>query len=373
MVAGQMADAESGRICYTLASKTFQHGENEMKLTRMVLTGGLLLVLAGCGNDSPVVTPPTTNPPVTNPPVITPPVTPPTTPPTTPGTGSISGTVTAPAGGDLTGTVVGACLQSDTACASPIVVQVDSTGTYSITGLQAAPYVVIALKDVDASGTVSNGDYLGGYSTDNVNLTPVTPPITGINFALQVYSDSSTPTNPTDPTQPPTTDVPYYGEWAWSFDRTSDFSFHDEGRFSIVEVSDSAPAGSGFGYYQDCYEGTCYDSLEGGVVMGPGEDNSLTITMFKTNSANDLVATYEAVDDDGELAEDDQGRQVFEGEATQYDITSNDNARGDFTAILTDLPVTFPPANQNPNTNGGEVTQSIVAKALRAAESFLKR
>lgn len=335
----------------------------------------LMLVLAGCGNDSPIpppTTPPTPPAPPVTPPII-PPVTPPTTPPTTPGTGSISGTVTAPAGGDLTGAVVGACLQSDLECASPVVVQIDSTGTYNITGLQSVPYVVVAIKDVDNSGAVSSGDYLGGYSIDNVNLTPVTPPATSINFALQIYSDSSTPTNPTDPNQPPTTDVPYYGEWAWSFDRTSDFSFHNEGRFSVVEVSDSAPAGSGFGYYQDCYEGTCYDSVEGGVVMGPGEDDPLTITMFKVNSANDLVATYEAVDDDGKLAEDDQGRQVFEGKATQYDITSNDNARGDFTAVLTDLPVTFPPAAQSPSASGGVVMQSAPIEALSAAESFLKR
>jgi hypothetical protein len=45
-----------------------------------------------------------------------------------------------------------------------------------------------------------------------------------------------------------------------------------------------------------------------------------------------------------ELSTDEQGRQVFEGRATYYDITANDSAKGDFRAILTDFPVAFPPA-----------------------------
>lgn len=155
-------------------------------------------------------------------------------------------------------------------------------------------------------------------------------------------------TPPTDPvvppTQPPTEpDVPYYGEWAWSFDRTSDFDFHYEGRFSIVQVRDVDPAGSGFGFYQTCYGGDCYDFLEGGAIIGPGEDNSLTITLFDVDSAGDFTPVYEAVDSDGELSTDNQGRQVFEGRATYYDTIANDSAKGDFKAILTDFPVAFPP------------------------------
>lgn len=171
-----------------------------MKLMRTVLTGSLLLVLAGCGNNSPI-DPPTTPP--TNPPV-----NPPTTPgiPTLPGLptnpspdSSISGTVTAPAGGEIIDTLVVACAQSDTECASAASTTVDAAGAYNFTDLQTEPYAVVAVRDVDASGTLTNGDYVGFYSTDGANPAPVTPPASGINITMQVYSDGSTPTDPVDP------------------------------------------------------------------------------------------------------------------------------------------------------------------------------
>lgn len=77
--------------------------------------------------------------------------------------------------------------------------------------------------------------------------------------------------------------------------------------------------------------------------MGPGEDNTLTITLFKVDSAGDFVPVYEAVDADGELTPDERGRLVFEGRATYYESYTNDTARGNFRAVLTDFPVAFPP------------------------------
>lgn len=155
-------------------------------------------------------------------------------------------------------------------------------------------------------------------------------------------------TSPIPPTQPPPTpDVPYYGEWAWSFDGTGDNSYlHEEGRYSIVQVREGDPVGSGFGYYQICYTGNCYDNVEGGVIMGPGEDNTLTITLFGVDTAGDFRAVYEVVDSDGEIEQDEQGRDVVEGRATYYDpFEIYDPRRGNFRATLTDLPVTFSPTN----------------------------
>lgn len=168
-----------------------------MKLMQLVLTGGLLLVLAGCGNDSPVA-PPTTPP--TNPPT-NPPTSPriPTIPglPTTPDTGnSISGTVTLAGGGDVSGTAVIAC--PNEACTDAAVAQADATGAYMLADLQAGTYNVFAFKDVDGDQGLSNGDYLGIYSEDGQDFTAVTPPATGIDIAMVVYDDS-TPTDPVNP------------------------------------------------------------------------------------------------------------------------------------------------------------------------------
>lgn len=160
-----------------------------MKLRQMALVGSLLFVLIGCGNDSPIVDPvpnPTPNPTPSPNPIPSP----------TPVAGTISGTVTAPAGGSLTGTVARACLISDIQdnelCDAPVDAQVGSTGTYTISNLQASPYAVGAFADTDGSGTITNGEYLGIYGT-TTSFTPVTPPATDINITLQVF-DGGTPT-----------------------------------------------------------------------------------------------------------------------------------------------------------------------------------
>lgn len=166
----------------------------------------LMLVLAGCGNDSPL--PPPTTPP-TDPAPPTDPGTPPgpggpTFPglPTNPGTPTeigISGVVTAPAGGDITSTYVFACAQSDTQCASAQNTTVDAAGAYSFGGLQAEPYAIFAFKDIDANNGLSNGDYFGLYSADGTNPTLVTPPETGINITLQIEGGSTPPPVTPDP------------------------------------------------------------------------------------------------------------------------------------------------------------------------------
>lgn len=165
-----------------------------MKLTQIALTGSFLLVLAACGNNSPVKPPTDPNPP-TNPGGGLPggiPGFPGGGTPTIPAGDGISGTVTAPAGGDVSNTVVLACPNGS--CDDPATqnVVVDTSGAYSFTGLSTTTqYGVFAYKDNTGSDTLANGDYYGFYTTDGTQPAPVTPPQTGINITMTVYSDGS--------------------------------------------------------------------------------------------------------------------------------------------------------------------------------------
>lgn len=253
-----------------------------MKLMRTVLTGSLLLILAGCGNDSPIDPP--TNPPVN------PPTTPglPTLPglPTNPNPGdSISGTVTAPAGGEIVDTMVVACAQSDTECASAASTTADAAGAYSFTGLQTEPYVVVAVKDVDASGSLTNGDYVGFYSTDGTNPAPVTPPASGINITMQIYSDGSTPTDPVDP-------GPVEGGSI-------------SGAVLYPPPSGGEPVNTGVVfacYYTGDDAAPCDETLSGGAeVPLAGSSNAYTVTDLQAGQY--LVFAFEDTDGNGSLAD----------------------------------------------------------------------
>lgn len=170
-----------------------------MKLTRIALTGSLLLVLAGCGNDSPITDPPQNPNPPTNP----------GTPgggfpgfpggglPSNPGTpaNGISGTVTAPAGGDISNTVVGVCPGTATTAtckdSGTQRVTVDTSGAYSFTDLSGTEYIVIAVKDATGDGEIGNGDYGGAYTTDGTTFATVTPPKTDVNITMEVLDDGN--------------------------------------------------------------------------------------------------------------------------------------------------------------------------------------
>lgn len=186
-----------------------------MKVSRILLGSFLVLMLAACGNDSPVdPTDPTTTTDPTDPTTTTDPSDPTTPDPTFPGlptdptapTGSsISGTVTAPAGGDVSGTIVIACPGGVCDDPSTATVPVDTTGSYTFADLTGTQYGILAWKDVDGNQTVSNGDYLGGYSADGQTVTLVEPPATDINITLAVYdSGTGDPTTTDDPTDPTT-------------------------------------------------------------------------------------------------------------------------------------------------------------------------
>ena len=195
-----------------------------MKLMRLALTGSLLLVLAACGNNSPVSPPTNPNPPTnpgtpTNPPGGLPggipglPTAPPTTPtpPTTPETSSISGTITAPPGGDVSGTIIIACYNGDiNKCLNVSsdgtftdgfsgairVTQSGSSSSYVLNGLQAVQFVIIAARNSNGNGRFDDAvDYIGAYpSVSGAQL--VTSPATGIDITMQTFGDIANP-NPT--------------------------------------------------------------------------------------------------------------------------------------------------------------------------------
>ena len=162
-----------------------------LKLSSLLV---LLLFLAACGGTDDTVTPTPPNPQPQ-------PVIPPTpTPPTEPGGNTISGTVTGP--GDVTNTVIIACLNADCESSQPAVAQTDVAGNYVLSNLTPGSYQILAIKDVDGNGDFNNGDYVGAYPSLQAP-TAVTPPATGINIAMQVFDDGTGGGTPPPPTTPP--------------------------------------------------------------------------------------------------------------------------------------------------------------------------
>ena len=156
---------------------------------------------------------------------------------------------------------------------------------------------------------------------------------------------AETPVTPTpDPANPanPGEGITNYGEWAWSWQQDGGNEFYDEGRFSITAVQPDNTEVS-VGYMQTCFDGTCYDAIDGGAIFGPNEEGKLQIILFRLNSANDAVITFQSVDEDGQLTEDSQGRLTFEGSGQNLDNVTNDPLNGQFKITkISDTPV-LPP------------------------------
>ena len=123
----------------------------------------IFLVACGGGTSSPITQPPQD--------------------PIQPGGNSIAGTLTAPAGGDITGTVALACAGEN--CAGAIT---DASGNYSIDDLPPNSYEVIAWKDINQNQQIDIGDYVGIYTQDGQSATLVTPPASGIDMTLIVFT-----------------------------------------------------------------------------------------------------------------------------------------------------------------------------------------
>ena len=112
------------------------------------------------------------------------------------GGNGISGTISAPQGGDVQGTTVEACFVIGNQCdeSSPntqqmTVMQSGGSASYSFPNLAAGQYAVFAAKDITGNGSFGdNGDYAGCYN-DGQNCVAVSPPQTGVNVQL-VVSDN---------------------------------------------------------------------------------------------------------------------------------------------------------------------------------------
>ena len=110
-------------------------------------------------------------------------------PPEPPSGSDLSGTVTAPPGGDVTQTEVIACFLEAGQCnvQSPNTkgAVVGAAGSFTLPGLAAGQYIVVAAKDLDGDNQLTPGDYIGCYG-DYPNCDIATPPQTGLNIQLGV-------------------------------------------------------------------------------------------------------------------------------------------------------------------------------------------
>ncbi len=111
------------------------------------------------------------------------------------GAGSISGTVTAPAGRDVAGTQVFACFENERDCARLGNVKVTASAasaTYQLGSLAPGSYGVYALKDADGDGNATgNGDFYGYYNPQASELSLVMPPAENIDIQMTVLTGAS--------------------------------------------------------------------------------------------------------------------------------------------------------------------------------------
>lgn len=79
----------------------------------------------------------------------------------------IRGTVTAPEGRSVAGTLVVACYAEDPTCQSPAtkIQPVQGGGTFAFPALEDRPYVLSAVQDNNGNGVVDSGDLVDVYST----------------------------------------------------------------------------------------------------------------------------------------------------------------------------------------------------------------
>ena len=103
----------------------------------------------------------------------------------------ISGQVTAPNGQVLSNVSVGACFGGNCGAANSkeVLVSGGNSAGYQIGGLAPGQYAVIAIKDVNNSGGLDVGDWIGSFGPLN-NLTPVTPPANNVNVQMGVVTSA---------------------------------------------------------------------------------------------------------------------------------------------------------------------------------------
>lgn len=111
------------------------------------------------------------------------------------GAGSISGTVSAPSGEDVTGTQVFACYQNEDDCDSLGRVNITesaASATYQLGSLPPGSYGIYALKDANNDGNSSgNSDFFGYYSVSAGEPSLVTPPAENIDIQMTLLTGAS--------------------------------------------------------------------------------------------------------------------------------------------------------------------------------------
>lgn len=107
---------------------------------------------------------------------------------------NIEGTLSAPSGGSVRGSIVAVCPVEGgrISCDDPRAKQVEVNASgrsapYKVEGLEDASYAVAALRDNDGDGQLGEGDYFGYYGYPD-DPKAVKPPATGINVQMQVLS-----------------------------------------------------------------------------------------------------------------------------------------------------------------------------------------
>lgn len=105
------------------------------------------------------------------------------------GGGAISGTVTAPAGGDINGAIVVACFLVGQDCdeqkskGGPINTGATaSSAEFTLSGLEAGQYNIYGFKDLNGNEKFDDGDWYG------IVQQQITPPASGVQLALEVIS-----------------------------------------------------------------------------------------------------------------------------------------------------------------------------------------
>ena len=111
------------------------------------------------------------------------------------GAGSISGTVSAPAGKSIFETDVFACFANEEGCEHLGVTlnQRGTTAAYRLSGLPVGSYGVYALKDVDDDGELGNGDLYAYYSASAGVTSLVSPPASNIDIAMNEITGFTQP------------------------------------------------------------------------------------------------------------------------------------------------------------------------------------
>jgi serine protease len=64
-------------------------------------------------------------------------------------------------------------------------------GTFELPDLEPGKYLLVGFKDVNQNRIVDAGDYLGSYSQDAINSSPVKPPKQDADFDLELFSSNA--------------------------------------------------------------------------------------------------------------------------------------------------------------------------------------